>query len=568
MVDLVNTEKMIMTGDMVATVQLISNILTYLTEGSLLSLDEKPVIIPRDTILYKLISSSMPIIPISGDWGQGKSFIGKLLYRYSRETNNFYVTYIQLATTYKQIINDYKHLEDKFYKNVKLLEKEPMPYDAKKTLSILLPLIFSPNFIRNSYKLDGILTTYPPDKDLKAEDYGSDLVSLADKVLQSIDKKTIIILDELEEVSELLTVDKLGAILYLLRIMYDRTQNISKVSLVLLVQQTAKANFENFLDQIRTHQKYLRAIGVIEPEIQLAPIGNEEAEQYIKNLLSKLLNEHNEKLVGKDMINNILRVVDKLSNTRLKVSLIKSFLSIIISSYIVVLKGSDVLQKLRQLKEKDIIANKELVSILSDINPADIKNVVDKIKDTYLGLPRTLMNVLSGNYSGISEYSEKISKITADGIYENYKGKISIMPPALRSFAKGYKAYEVLIKSSKGTIRRLIIWTRLSRVDYKEVGREKLMKKFKLTEDDVKKVPTKILLIHTPVTISALIQEIAPEYVIPILLDSTTLSAVLTQVEPALLQNLPSYVFESFRKAYEENYLKKVIDMVGRLIEH
>jgi len=510
----------------------------------------------------------MPIIPISGDWGQGKSFIGKLLYRYSRETNNFYVTYIQLATTYKQIINDYKHLDDKFYKNVKLLEKEPMPYDAKKTLSILLPLIFSPNFIRNSYKLDGILTTYPPDKDLKAEDYGSDLVSLADKVLQSIDKKTIIILDELEEVSELLTVDKLGAILYLLRIMYDRTQNISKVSLVLLVQQTAKANFENFLDQIRTHQTYLRAIGVIEPEIQLAPIGNKEAEQYIKNLLSKLLNEHNEKLVGKDMINNILRVVDKLSNTRLKVSLIKSFLSIIISSYIVVLKGSGVFQKLRQLKEKDIIANKELVSILSDINPADIKNVVDKIKDTYIGLPRTLMNVLSGNYSGISEYSEKISKITADGIYENYKGKISIMPPALRSFAKGYKAYEVLIKSSKGTIRRLIIWTRLSRVDYKEVGREKLMKKFKLTEDDVKKVPTKILLIHTPVTISALIQEIAPEYVIPILLDSTTLSALLTQVEPALLQNLPSYVFESFRKAYEENYLKKVIDMVGRLIEH
>jgi hypothetical protein len=565
-INLVKTENMILTGDMISTIQLMSNILAYLTEGSLLLLDEKPVIIPRDAILYKIISSSMPIIPTSGDWGQGKSFIGKLLYRYSLETNNFYVTYIPLANTYKQIIHEYQHLSEKFYKNVTLLEKEPMPYDAKKALSILLPLIFSPNFIKNSYNLNGILTTYPIEKDLKAEEYGDNLFSLAGKVLEKIDKKTIIILDELEEVSELLTVDKLGAILYLMRIMYDRTQNIPKVSLVLLIQETAKTNFENFLDQIRTHPAYLRAIGVVEPEIRLAPISNEEAEQYIKNLLSRLLNGYSEKLIGRDMLNNILHVVDKLSNTRLKVSLIRGFLSVIISSYIVTLKGSSALQKLQQLKEKDIIANKELVNILSDINPEDIKNVADKIKDTYVILPRTLINVLSGNYSGISKYAEKISKITADGIFENYKDKIS--PPALRSFAKGYKAYEVLIRSSKGTIRRIIIWTRLSRVDYKEVSREKLMKKFKLTEDEVKKVPTKILLIHTPITTSALIQELVPEYVIPILLDSATLSAILTQVEPTLLQNLPSYVFESFKKTYEENYLKKVMNIVEQLIKH
>ncbi len=541
-------------------------------------MDEEPVAIPRDEILFKILGSSMPVIPLSGDWGQGKSFIGRLLYRHSAINKTFYVTYIPLATTYrqiKQIDQNYSLLASRFYgfnpitKPIEqsVLVAEPMPVDARRALSVILPQLFSPNTIKSLYELDSLLTTYPKDRDLRPQAYGRGLIDIANAVSSVLDKRLVIVLDELEEVSELLTVDKLGAIMYLVRLIYDKaSQGISqRVSLVLLIQETARPRFNNFLDQLRTHTTYVRAYAITEPVIQLAPISVEEAREYIDKLLSRLLGEQR-KLISEDVINDILGVVDKLGNTRLKVSLIRSILSMYISMYLAALGDPSIIQKLQQLKPRDIIAKGELAKILGNVRADHIESVSSKIKSINVGLPEKLRDVLSGDYAGIAKYADAISRATAEEIYKAYRDR-GAMPVTLRSSAKGYKAYEVLIRPSKDTRWRLVIWARLARINVKKLGREKILRRLHITEDEIEKIPTKILFIHTPAVTGALVHEADPELIVPILLDPATLAVAVMSVDPRLTQGLPTEVVDSFRKAYEENYLRKVLNIVEQLIK-
>jgi hypothetical protein len=569
---------------------LISEALAYLTDGALLSLDEKPVIVPRHSTLQKVLASSMPIIPIAGDWGQGKSFIGKLLYRYSTEWKTTYVTYIRVAGIYGSL----KALEtlDKFYSKVVPLSKEAIPRDAKVFLSLMLPLMFSPNAIRGIYSVikDDVLTTLPSDKELKPEGYEISLEDIARRVVEKLDKKYIIVLDELEQEPEIFSTDKLGAIFYLMRSIYDKSHNIPKVVLVLLIQEYARARFSNLIDQLRTHRSYQRAYSVIEGVTLLSSISDEEAVQYINELLKRVLGDKASDYIPKHAIDEIIKSVSVLANTRLKISVIRASLATILSRYLaqyinasgnidLVSKLGEVQGRNRYLMLSELFKHIELAQLQQTIISRSL-------------LPPKLNKLLSGKLTGFASYADDISKQVADdiakGIMDTYK--LEVTKPGLRSSAKGYKAWEIIVLSKareaeksktrekevkKETIKhedvklRLVVWARLSRLYKEKFNKDELLAKLNLGEDDLK-TPTKILLIHTPNVATAKLQEVLHNLLITVRVDATLLTAMLIRAagskDPELIQGLTEDVKKSFDEVYNKNFIANILSILEPLI--
>jgi hypothetical protein len=572
---------------------LISDALAYLTDGALLSLDEEPVIVPRDSILTNIPTSSMPIIPIAGDWGQGKSFIGKLLYRNSAKWKTFYVTYIRVAGIYGSL----KVLGtlDKFYDGIESLSEMSIPRDAKIFLSLMLPLMFSPNTIKEIYSVikDDVLTTLSRDKELKPDDYKISLEDIARKVVEKLnDNKYIIVLDELEQELEIFSTDKLGAIFYLMRNIYDESNNIPKVILVLLIQEYARAKFSNLVDQLRTHRSYHRAYSVIGGITQLSSITDEEARQYINKLLKRVLGDKVSDYVPQHAIDEIIKSVSALANTRLKVSVIRASLATILSRYLAqyinASGNKDLVEKLTKTQGKNRYLM--LSDCFKQIEPTQLQQTI--ISKSLLS-PK-LSKLLSGKFIGFANYADDISKQVADdiakGIMDTYK--LEVTKPSLRSFAKGYKAWEVIVLSKaketeklkmreketkKETIKledaklrklRLIIWTRLSRLHKKKFNRDELLAKLNLNEYDLK-APTKIVLIHTPNVATAKIQEVLYDLLIPVRVDATLLTAMLIRAagsKDSEIQGLTEDIKKSFEEVYNRNLIANILSILEPLI--
>jgi hypothetical protein len=574
----------------VALSPLISEALAYLTDGALLSLDEKPVIVPRHSTLQKVLASSMPIIPIAGDWGQGKSFIGKLLYRYSAEWKTTYVTYIRVAGIYGSL----KALEtlDKFYSKVVPLSKEAIPRDAKVFLSLMLPLMFSPNTIKGIYSVikDDVLTTLPSDKELKPEDYEISLEDIARRVVEKLDKKYIIVLDELEQEPEIFSTDKLGAVFYLMRNIYDKSHNIPKVVLVLLIQEYARARFSNLIDQLRTHRSYQRAYSVIEGVTLLSSISDEEAARYINELLRRVLGDKASDCIPKHAIDEIIKSVSVLANTRLKISVIRASLATILSRYLahyINASGNiDLVSKLGEAQGKNRYLM--LSELFKHIELAQLQQTI--ISRSLL--PPKLNKLLSGKLTGFASYADDVSKRVADdiakGIMDTYK--LEVTKPGLRSSAKGYKAWEIIVLSKAGEAEksktrekearkettkhegaklRLVVWARLSRLYKEKFNKDELLAKLNLSEDDLK-TPTKILLIHTPNVATAKLQEVLHNLLITVRVDATLLTAMLIRAagseDSELIQGLTEDVKKSFDEAYNKNFIANILSILEPLI--
>jgi len=565
----------------VALSPLIFEALAYLTDGALLSLNEEPVIIPRHSILQKVIASGMPIVPVAGDWGQGKSFIGKLLYRYSAKWRTIYVTYIRFSGIYDSLRSFGKEVEEKFYGKAVPLSKEAIPRDSRSFLSLVLPLIFSPNAVRGVYDFgEDLLTTLPSDKELKPEDYEVSLEDVARRVVEKLDKRYIVILDELEQEPEVFTVDKLGAVLYLMRSIYDKSQNIPKVILTLLIQEFARARFSALLDQLRVHRGYQRAFGAVDSLINLSSITDEEARRYIGELLKRVLGEKAAEFVPEKVVNDILQSVSTLANTRLKASVIRSSLAILLSKYV-----AHYITSSKNSKLVDELANsaaRNRCEILSRILAGiDAPHLSSMIVNKPL-LPPKLAKLLSGKLEGFASYADEISRKVAEDMAKKIEEYgFEVKGPESRSSAKGYKAWEIIVlakaKEARKEVKkagdiklRLIVWTRLSRLHKEAFNRDELLAKLKLSENEVKETPTKILLIHTLNVTTAKLQEALYDLLLTVRVDSTLLTALLIRAggsrDPELAQGLTDATIKSFNEVYEKNFVSKILPFLEPLI--
>ena len=559
-----------------AIIPLIVETLTYLTDGCLLSLEENPVLIPRK-IVDEILGASLPIFVVAGDWGQGKSFTGKLLYRrskqllYSDSAYKYYVTYIPLSIVYSKVNQDYQNFIKRFYGNMTPLSKESLPMDARKFLSIILPVIFSPNTVG----IDEILTTLPQTCDLDANDYTGSLLDIARAVLGKINSKLIVILDELEDVEEIFSIDRLGKVLYLFRVIHDQALskgNTRYPTIVLLLQEYARARFASLLEQVRTQPGISRTHGVIGIIKTLDPITKDDMKRYINDLLNRMIGNQTEKIFTKKSIEDIVNEIEKmnLNNTRLKIALIRQILSSIIAQYIAMYPNF--VSELQQLKPPEIVKNRVLEDIFSKITITTPPGMLL----FEIGLSKELNDILSGRFDRISKYADMVSEITAKEIHKIYRNiyRGRVLQPSPISRAKGYKAYEVFIKGERGsTALRLIVWARLTDIDVEKLDRRKILSKFHLTEQDIRASPTKILLVYTPnVKWVSRLQAALYDLIVPLPIeDGLTLAAILASAPGAsgseLTRGLPQEFKEALRKIYEERYVSKIREIIEDILE-
>jgi hypothetical protein len=558
-----------------AITPLIVETLAYLTDGCLLSLQEEPVLIPRK-IVDDILSASIPIFVVAGDWGQGKSFTGKLIYRLSQQllqsgsAYKYYVTYIPLSIVYSKVNKNYENFVTNFYGSARALSKESLPADARKFLSIIIPIIFSPNTVKK-LGINEILTTLPQSCDLVADDYAGSFLDMATSVLSKIDSKFIIILDELEDVEGIFSINELGKVLYLFRIIYDIALNkgiIHFPTIVLLLQEYARADFTTkLLDQLRTQQDISRTFGVIGNIRTLDPITKDDMKKYISDLLNRVLGEQAKKLFTEKSIENIVQEIEKmnLNNTRLRIALIRQILSNIIARYIAMYP--DFVNELQRWRPHEIVKNRILEKIFSEIN------ITTPPSSFEIGLPRELSDILSGKFDRISKYADKLSEITAKEIRRIY-GNRALQPSPI-SRARGYKAYEVLIKGERGGIAlRLIVWARLTDINVRRLDRRKILSKFHLTEQDARTPPTKILLVYTPnVKWISRLQAALHDLIVPLPIeDGLTLAAILASTPDTsgseLTRGLHQEFKEVLRKIYEEKYVNRIREIIEDILRH
>jgi len=564
-----------------AIIPLIAETLTYLTDGCLLSLEETPVLIPRK-IVDEILGGSLPIFLVAGDWGQGKSFTGKLLYRrskqllYSDSSYKYYVTYLPLSIVYSKVNQDYQNFIKKFYGDMTALSKEPLPMDARKFLSIILPIIFSPNIVRKNSEIDEILTTLPQTYDLDANDYTGSLLDVARAVLGKIDSKLIVILDELEDVEGIFSIDRLGKILYLFRVTYDQALskgNTSYPTMVLLLQEYARAKFASLLEQLGTQPGISRTYGATPRIRTLDPITKDDMVKYINDLLNRMIGKQTEKIFTKKSIEDIVNEIERmnLNNTRLKIALIRQILSNIIAQYIAMYPNF--VSELQRLKPPEIVKNRVLEDIFSKITITTPPSMLL----SEIGLSKELNDILSEKFERISKYADMVSEITAKEIhriYRNiYRGRVLQASPISR--AKGYKAYEVFIKSERGgTALRLIVWARLTDINVEKLDRRKILSKFHLTEQDIRASPTRILLVYTSnVKWVSRLQAVLYDLIVPLPIeDGLTLAAILTSAPGTrgseLTRGLHQEFKEALRKIYEERYVSKIRETIEDILEH
>jgi hypothetical protein len=343
--------------------------------------------------------------------------------------------------------------------------------------------------------------------------------------------------------------------------------------MVLLLQEYARAKFASLLEQLGTQPGISRTYGATPRIRTLDPITKDDMVKYINDLLNRMIGKQTEKIFTKKSIEDIVNEIERmnLNNTRLKIALIRQILSNIIAQYIAMYPNF--VSELQRLKPPEIVKNRVLEDIFSKITITTPPSMLL----SEIGLSKELNDILSEKFERISKYADMVSEITAKEIhriYRNiYRGRVLQASPISR--AKGYKAYEVFIKSERGgTALRLIVWARLTDINVEKLDRRKILSKFHLTEQDIRASPTRILLVYTSnVKWVSRLQAVLYDLIVPLPIeDGLTLAAILTSAPGTrgseLTRGLHQEFKEALRKIYEERYVSKIRETIEDILEH
>jgi len=553
-----------------ALVSEIRGLLEKATEGCITNPNCDPVVVPRDDVIKTILGGSLVIIPIVGDWGQGKSVLGELIYRYSliSPSRPFYVTYIQISTALRILPANFIN---RFYGDSEpLVGEKRIPADVRTDLAKILPIIFSPNRVR-AIGVESILTTLPENLDLEPAQYDS-LVSIARR-FKDLDRRYIIVLDDLESAEYFMSVDRLGRLLWLARQTYDLAGGIAKLLLVLLIQEYAAESFSRVVEGVRRDPSLLTAYGVtLWPPIRLEALKGDEVKLYVRKLLERF--QIPERIFGGTVLENIARAADTITNTRGKISAVREVLSTALArTTLEVLKPTEPPKDIEQIL-------KELARRAAEDQGAAsrVKEAVDRaLRETF---PEALRKILAGELEGLAKHDDDIAKAVADIIYryasEKYSRQFKIFPPSVRSRAKGYKMAEVIVRKEVKGLRtiRIIVWVRLSKL-HRRVKKATIERYAGIpaargaATSSVQHPGTgqpitsiRILFIHPEISRGALVQELDPETIIPIGLSNTDIASTLVALGLGDIR-----VSEEVRKSFNEIFKNSFTNRIQRIVD-
>jgi len=543
------------------------------TEGCITDPNCDPVVVPRDDVIKTILGGSLVIIPVIGDWGQGKSVLGGLIYRYSliSPLRPFYVTYVQISTALKILPADFIN---RFYGGSEPLAGEKrIPADVRTDLAKILPMIFSPNRAK-AIGVESVLTTLPENLDLEPAQYDS-LVSIVRR-FKDLDRRYIIALDDLESAEYFMSVDRLGRLLWLARQTYDLAGGVAKLVLVLLIQEYAAESFSRVIEGIRRDPSLLTAYGVtLWPPIRLEALKGEEVKLYVRKLLERF--QIPERIFGGAALDNIVRVADTITNTRGKISAVREVLSTALARIALeVLKPAeppkDIEQILRELARR----------------AAEDQGAVGRAREAIDGVlresfPEALRKILAGELEGLAKYDEEVARTVADMIYryvsERYGRQFKVFPPSVRSRARGYKMAEVIIRKEVKGLRtiRILVWVRLSKlhrgVERATIERYAGIPAARGAAAGSGQQPgagqpitsTKILFIHPEISRGALVQELDPEAIIPIGLSNTDIASILVALGLGDIR-VGEAVKKGFNEIFENSFTNRIQRIVDQIV--
>jgi len=535
-----------------------------LTESSLVDLNRIPVLIPRDHIIRSILTTSMPIVVAKGDWGQGKSTIGKLLYRIVAGSKDLSVTYIPLMTI-RQIVSGIQI-------DQRVLQREPTDPGSRRFLALAFHLFFSPNYMISNYRdLDGkILTSLDRSYELDPKEYiDKDLSGIARVVIERLRGiRYFIVLDEVEGVEGFFDHDRLGKILLFIRHVYDLLGGKSPITLVLLMQSIAYDEFLKFIDNVLLKSPALsRAYGVISlPALEIGPFSEGELLAYARAVTKRLTRLNLEDLVkNQNILYNIVKIAANTRNNRQAISVIRSFLSSLYAN-ILAKTYRDNVQKLLSSSPGD------LVELLRSIEPSKISST--ELGESVVRIPDIIINIYEGNFSLIGAFAEDIARVTAQDLYRLYEHSAS--PPTPRSRARGYKTYQLIISSQqKKKPLRLLIWARLTRIT-KPISRKSLFEGLGLPTDegawkeDQNRFNTKVLFLFHREIRGALIQEVDPDLIIPIELSPSELASIVgwrLSGEAVIREEIDQEFLKALEETYKNSYIPKLKAIIDRLLK-
>jgi len=545
---------------------------TELTQTELMKKNPKtePVIIERP-YTATIVGSSLPIIRMYGDWGQGKSTIGASLYHFSRKSKTIYVTYIALSKLHAELGNEAEisgSTMKKFYTNVLGSDKQPFPGISnpysRRFAMLLTPLICSPKTVGEIYGTQGgaLLTTLPRDKECDVEVYTRSPYEALINVGDKLDKRYFVIIDELEGIPEInkFSGQMYGDLLLDVRRAYDK-YNINKITLVFSVQQTERVTFDRMLEEIKSIPKSSRVYGVLSQPIEISKLSKEELIKYAKELVRVVVGEST---FLEDALEVIAELAYRAENTRIATSLVREFLWL---SLVHSLERNEFdFSKISNISNKELliyeikkfIKNKKLIVRREDVNRA-------------FGFPKIIEEIYIKNFTNINKYAQTLVELTVKYIWEELKARypeFQLSNPSLRSRNPGYVSYQILIRpKSRGKIERflrLILWVRFSRIYTQRLSRETLLQKLGFSKhnlnEELKKFDTKIVCLHPTIIRGAVLQEIDPNIFLPIQISEDDIASMATIA--GLAPELNEEIANSLRNHFERNLIPKIVNTI------
>jgi len=509
-------------------------------------------ILNRERYLNAVIYSSMSIIPITGDWGMGKTTLGMVIYKKVKNIGTSYVSYIPLKIAFQSLkdkINDFYATSTEVFKDV----KEP----SRQFVKVVVPLIFSPNHIIENYGLkEKIYTSLPKDIELSPKDYSERLYNIATNFAKKLDKQYIIIFDEVESIQEYFDPKYFGPIFQIARDVFDEVKNNRLVE-VFLVASAASPSFVRAIENVKTEEEYSRAYGVISPLITLYGMTNEELRELIRRYLTHML-VRKDKVFEKieDIMIKYLKLIGP-KNVRLTSSLIKEQLSQLLGE----IAFNVLTDSLTVVKTKE-----ELINLIRK-NSERIYEEIEKSKniEKSLQLGEFIEAINNYKFSVFKPYLKDIIYQFSSELAKRLKDeKINASEPSLLSKERGYLSYQIIIKERKPI--RIVTWLRFNRI-YKVPSREVLLQKLGLAEKSKKaetspseeKYVDKILLLYYNIK-GGLIHKVIPELIIPVELNTEDFLSLLynANIRSGGIERL----LEELDQHFKHNLLPKITNII------
>jgi len=535
------------------------------------------LLVERENYLTSIITTSLPIVRVYGDWGQGKSTLGILLYKIAVTNNNsFYITYLPLAKIVAELGDEAQLTREalrRFYssdgnfsdKDFDRLFRSLSPAPARNFMQLLAPLMFSPNHAKEVYNLENrgiILTNLPKSAELKPIEYlDKTPYEIAKNVVEKLgNKRYFICIDEIEGIRNIrIEPQFFGPLLELARLLYD-FYGYNKVVFVYLIQETERPTFDAMIEEIRTQRSFARIYGIIGNPINVEKMNGDELKEYALLILRDILGSNADQLIDNKVLDHIIESASGASNTRIATSILRAELLRLLTN--IILRHVEV--KAIDINDIDALLN----AAREVIKKKNIKITIEQYEKESI-VASELREIFHGKYDKLNKYVEAMLKSIVEEVYNVLKNKINITPPSLRSRRPGYTSYQFLIKyvhQREEKNVRIILWLRLSRF-YKIPTKERLLTYLGLgpenqtTKGTVKYI-NKILFLHAPTLRAALIQEMNPELIIPIEMSSDDIASALVKTNI-----LGSYIAPDIKNTLQEHFMRNLIPKIVSILE-